>query len=395
MLLHGTFERDSRVEREARSLVARGHEVEVVCLLARGFERRESRDGYSIRRVSPHAVMSRRAGRLWRSDRARALREIGRRAHWFLRWRTFLRRAARAAAERPAGLVLAHDLDALPAGVRARRRLGAPLAYDSHELFADLATASRSRLERRAYIAYERLLRRRADLVFAVSDSQAAEMERRFGSPRPQVLRNVPEASGEAKGPPLRELLELEKARPLVVYIGNLQPSRGLEQLIRAMAMLDGHTLALIGAGEEDYVAELRDLAAGEGVGDDVRMLAPVLPREMVTAVAGADVGVVATRNVSLNNYLSLPNKIFVYAAAGVPVAATDLPDISALLAEHGFGVTFDPESPEDIARAIREITGDPARGKQLRRAAQAAGRELTWERESAAFVEAIERLAR
>ena len=149
MLLHGTFERDSRVEREARNLVARGHEVEVVCMLARGLERQESRDGYSIRRVNPQTVSSRRARRLWHSDRPAFLRELGRRAHWFLRWRTFLRRAARAATERPVDLVLAHDLDALPAGVRASRRLRVPLAYDSHELFADMARAApRPELER-------------------------------------------------------------------------------------------------------------------------------------------------------------------------------------------------------------------------------------------------------
>ena len=77
----------------------------------------------------------------------------------------------------------------------------------------------------------------------------------------------------------------------------------------------------------------------------------------------------------SLNNYLSLPNKIFEYIAAGLPVVASDFPDMAELVSDYDVGETCDPESPADIARAIRSrarSTGNALRANALQAASGA-----------------------
>lgn len=392
MFLYRGFALDSRVEREARTLARLGHQVEVLAVLEGGLAERESRDGYEIRRLEPGGAASRLAAALAEARIPGPLRRLALRGHWFLRWRRWLRRAAAAAPERQPDVCVAHDLDALPAGARAARRTGAPLIYDSHELFPDMAgRAHNGELERRAWIAYEHRLIQRADRVFAVTQSRAAEMSRRHGIPTPSVLRNVPETSAAGERVPgVRERAGLPEATRLVLYLGMLQPGRGLERALEAMPMLPGCALVLMGEGEGDYLTSLLELAGAHGVAGSVHLLPPVRPHQVARAAASADVGLIVNPNTALNNYLSLPNKIFEYLAAGVPVVASDFPDMAALIDEWDVGETCDPEDPEDIARAVRAVLDDQRRQTALRANAKAAAEELNWDREADVLVEAL-----
>lgn len=393
MFLYRGFALDSRVEREARTLAGLGHEVEVLAVLEGSLPRLELRDGYEIRRLDPDGALGRAAARLADSRLPAALRRLALRGHWFLHWRRWLRGAAAAALERHADAYIAHDLDALPAAVRAGRRSRARLIYDSHELFPDMAgRAHRGELERRAWIAYERRLIRHADRVFAVTDSRAAEMSRRHGIPLPGVLRNVPEVCSPEEGVAgVREVLDLPEAARILLYLGMLQPDRGLERAIEALALLPDCALVLMGEGEPDYVDALTELAAARGADGSLHLLPPVRPHQVARAAASADAGLIVNPNTALNNYLSLPNKIFEYLAAGVPVVASDFPDMAALIEEWEVGETCDPDDPADIARAVRAVIDDPRQHAALAVNAAAAAEELNWEREAKLLIEALD----
>jgi alpha-maltose-1-phosphate synthase len=378
MFLYRPFDLDSRVEREARSLVAAGYDVEVIALTAEGLADTESRDGYSIRRVSPEGRLARA---LWRLPG-----RLARRGYFFARLRTWGRRAAAAASERRADLLIGHDLDALAPAVRAKRLLHAPLIYDAHELFPDMAARGRPGYELRGWIRYESRLLRRADLVLAVTRSRADVMARRFGIAPPLVIRNVPEIPPAPPQPAADLRRDLPEGARIVLYLGGMQPTRGLEEAIRALPRLPDCVLVLMGSGEEEYVDRLRALADEEGVADRLSIRPPVRPHEVVAVTVDADVGVVLNHNTGLNNYLSLPNKIFEYVAAGRPVVTSAFPDMAELVRQHGVGETCDPEDPADIARAITAVLDDPERYRN-------AVPELTWERESEAFLDAVEEL--
>ena len=149
-----------------------------------------------------------------------------------------------------------------------------------------------------------------------------------------------------------------------------------------------------MGPGHPGYATRLRDRATGAGVADRV-VIAPAVPTdEVVRWAAGADAGLALIQNVSLSYYLSLPNKLFEYVAAGLPVVASDFPDLRRVVEGHGIGTVCRPDDPDAIARAVAWTLDDPGRNAGLRAAARAAAGELTWEREAPVLVELVGRLA-
>ena len=107
----------------------------------------------------------------------------------------------------------------------------------------------------------------------------------------------------------------------------------------------------------------------------------PVAPTEVVDALAGADVGLALFQPVCLSHRLVLPNKLFEYVRAGLPVVGSDLPMIARFVRDHDVGATVDPEDTEAIAAALA-ATVEPERNAKLRAAAERAGRTLDWRKE-------------
>jgi glycosyltransferase involved in cell wall biosynthesis len=160
--------------------------------------------------------------------------------------------------------------------------------------------------------------------------------------------------------------------------------------MVRAIAARDDLALVMMGPGSPAYRERLEALAAGVGAADRIRFLAPVPPTEIRRHAAGADVGVVMHRG---DRYLSyryaLPNKLFDYLHAGLPVVVSDLPELAAVVVGDGVGATCDPTSPKSIADAIDRVTRDPA----LRAAVGRAAGRYTWERESEKLLALVKRL--
>jgi glycosyltransferase involved in cell wall biosynthesis len=214
-------------------------------------------------------------------------------------------------------------------------------------------------------------------------------MARRFAI-SPRVIRNVPETSHETEEPAADLRESLPEGAKVVLYLGGMQASRGLEEAIRALERLPDCHLVLMGSGEEKYVERLRTIAHEAGVAERLEIRPPVRPHEVVAVTAAADVGVVLNHRTNLNNYLSLPNKIFEYVVAGLPVVASDFPDMAELVNGYGVGVTCDPEDPAGIARAVEAVLRERER---YREGARRAAPELTWERESEAFLSSVAEL--
>jgi glycosyltransferase involved in cell wall biosynthesis len=94
------------------------------------------------------------------------------------------------------------------------------------------------------------------------------------------------------------------------------------------------------------------------------------------------------------NHRLALPNKLFEYVAAGLPVVVADLPEAARLVRELRIGWCADPSDPESVAAALRTALAqqdDEGLRERLRRAAS----ELTWEREKHRLMAVYEGLAR
>jgi glycosyltransferase involved in cell wall biosynthesis len=360
MLVRNPFTNDSRVEKEARCLAAAGFSVTVVAEGRPGLPPREDHVGYRVVRVSQPLAGVR-----------------------FIRFAAFRARLIRALLRTKPEILHAHDADALDAVAIAARRLGVPYIYDSHELWLEQGRRGRGRLYWSAAMAYYRLVERLcvppAAAAITVSRPIAEELERRYRRPF-LVVPNYPELTPSSR----RQIRSLPGAEaipsdaPIALRLGSLTPGRGIEQLIEAIARVPRMHLVLLGGGPIE--GELSSLAARAGVADRLHRIAPVPSDQVVDFAASADVGVSPAIPSSLNDAYSLPNKLFQYMAAGVPVVASDFPQVREIVERSGAGWCVDARDPGAIVRALDEVISDPDAARERgRRGRKAVEERYNW----------------
>jgi glycosyltransferase involved in cell wall biosynthesis len=404
MFVYNRCTTDARVLKEARTLAAAGHGVRIVAVLDQTTAAREELDGFRIVRIDRNPIHY-RALRAMKAGVGMARRRLpfaflfaplapllalARRLllipHKPLMFLDYYWRAYRLIRADPPEALHAHDLNTLPVAAALARRLSVPLTYDAHELYPEISTLSER--EAATWRWLERRLAGRADHVLTVCDSIAGELEQRYGVRQPTVLLNCPAASNGTRNAMADPTVAQATARapandgePVILYQGGFAPHRGLETLVRSAHGLERGRIVLMGWGRLEE--ELHDLIAAESLGGRVAIAAPVPPAEVVAHAAGAAVGVIPYEPVGLNNTYTTPNKLFDYMAAGLPVAASRLPELIRFVEQDGMGLTFTPGDPAALAIALNEILADPERYGQMKERAREAARRYTWERES------------
>lgn len=299
----------------------------------------------------------------------------------------FLRRAVR---ERPFAYH-AHDLNTSIIALAAARHRGAHCVCDFHEWYSENVTWNKRVKEYRAhprwlarfYAFAERLVLQRASAVITVCDSIAEELRKLVERPAPVVvIRNIPRLSSVARDrqsgvQDLRRQLSLPKHVFLVLYQGGTGPTRLLEPIIEALTNAPDAALIIRGPGIEYYGPGYAKLAAALGVESRLRCLPAVNSSEVVLAAASADAGIWTLPNLCKNFSYALPNKLFEYLAAGLPVLAADYPEVRKLVQKYRVGLLFEPYSPGTIAEAINRLAGSPALRAEYARNALEAMRDM------------------
>jgi glycosyltransferase involved in cell wall biosynthesis len=306
-------------------------------------------------------------------------------------------RIATRAAAPPADIVHAMAYMGIPVGLDLGRRDAAPVVYDARDIYVDAANIARlPGPARRLFAQVERRWARRASRVATVNDPYADVMERRFGVPRPLIVMNCSYRRDE---PAVRqrlfhERLGLDRDTRVVLYQGGFSRDRGIEQLIEAVPLFPDRTvLVLLGYGL--LQAELERRATEPGLADRLFVLPAVAPTELLDWVGSADVVAMPIQPSTLNHRLTTPNKLFEAMAVGVPVVASDLPGMAAIVRETGCGVLCDPTSPAAIATAIRSILDapEPERLAYRERSLAAAHGRYSWEAQAETLIAEFGRL--
>ena len=391
---------DARTFRMAAWALEQGLEVTVYGRWEPGLPKVEQRDGYTIirapwtwwplsrkrRDLGPEAGPSgersdpplrRRAGTPFRTVIGWA-RLVSKYPIRPIAWARALERVAE-----PADIWHGMWAGSLPALDRLRGRHGGRTIYDSRDVYMEsrnLATAPRpiravlSRLERR--------WARHADRVITVNRPYAHLLAARFGISEPAIVMNCPPAWTPPVPPPdhIRRALGLGSETSIILYQGQLISERGIEQAMDAILDVPGAVLVLLGYG--DWEARLRAAAAAPPYAGRVFILPAVRPEELVAWTASADVMVMPIQPTTLNHRYTTPQKLFEAIAAGVPVVASDLPGMAAIVTEIGAGALCDPTNPASIAKAIRRtLAVDPeARAATRARILAAAHDRYSWE---------------
>ncbi|MEX0748058.1 MAG: glycosyltransferase family 4 protein [Rhodothermales bacterium] len=276
------------------------------------------------------------------------------------------RLVARSAEQIPAHVYHASDLYVLPALSSAARKHRAKLAYDARELYPHVASTVGRPWVRYFWRTVEGRFIKRADAVFSVSESIAEKLVDMYGIRRPTVIYNIPEAREVSPTNALRERAGLQLDDLVVLHQGQMRPNRGCEKLVDAMRDVDTAVLVFLGDGPLKEL--LAALARGLGIRDRIRFIEPVPPDELLSYTASADVGVTLLEDVCLNHRFALPNKLFEYLVAGIPVVASDIPEVRRIVLGFDVGLVVDPQNREDLVAALRQSTIDKTLREKWRR---------------------------
>lgn len=292
--------------------------------------------------------------------------------------------------ERP-DVIHAHDLHPLAGAVGLARKTGARVVFDAHEIETERAPPLSP--DRKAFIdAMERHLLAQVDHIIVCCESAADFYHKRYKGQRPTVVMNAPR-KGEGRGkkaPDVRKLAGLSADTRLVVYTGGvgLEP-RGVDKIVRAVALLPEVHMVIVGPRKDSHDDWLRGVIAETGAGDRIHMLDPVPSEALVATIGSGDVGVCAFQDVTLNHRYALPNKVFEMAFAGLPLVVPNFPDMGRFVTGLEIGLTMDERDPVSIAGALRRVLFEPWRyrpdGEKMKRLTAL----YAWPVQNARFVEA------
>ncbi|MBY0421247.1 MAG: glycosyltransferase, partial [Parvularculaceae bacterium] len=354
MFATSQFRIDPRVEREARALAARGFEVVV---------------------VGPDVSEPPLAKSPIDWGRGVSFHLLGRDVAHFMTAPPYFQSAAMV----QRGLVhdafayQAHDLWTALIALDCAARAGAYAVMDFHEWTAEnvsfdavrqaLAPHPPERAD--AFAKLENISMRMAAATITVNDTIARALEEQAGLAEGavSVIRNIPKLDAEPtrEYPPLKTQLGLSADRIVVLYQGGTGPSRLLEPIIGSLAHLPPEIVLVIRGPSLNLFGEAyQDLARKSGVHERLILKDAVPSRDVVAAAKGADIGIWSLPDLSKNFRYALPNKIFEYLAAGLPIAVADYPEPAKIVNAHACGATFDPYEPKSIAAALGRML-DPA----------------------------------
>ena len=357
MVLFGELRSDYRVYREATALQDEGHDV----ILVAGVRTREM-----------PAAWQRLDVRLVYLDPKYSLRRA---------YPLFWHRAHTELKDIRADVYHAHDLDALWPATRAARRWNVPLLYDSHELWTRQSSLVARAPVRWFWTVLERRLIRHAHRVITVGPAIGEILRERYHLEEVVVIRNLPMFRPPVAGDHLRQRLGLSDARPILLYQGGFLTGNGLPEQIEAMAQVAQAHLVLLGSGPTEEA--LRRQVEISLLGDRVHFLNRVPFDELHELTCSADVGLCLIRPTGESFYYSMPNKLFEYMMAGLPVLGSNCPGIQTVVETTGIGQIVDPTDVDAVAQALAGLATDAGRRQEYSAASRQAARTYCWEQES------------
>lgn len=217
-------------------------------------------------------------------------------------------------------------------------------------------------------------LARRVDAAVSCSRFNAQTIAGRYGF-MPEVVFNGIDTSLFRPQPPdptLRERLGVSPTVPLLLFVGRLQPWKGVETAIRALCYIDQAILVIAGDGEDR--PRLAAIARELGVSERVRFLGSV-PRQHLPALY-ATVDLLLATSYASETFGIGPVEA---QACGLPVVATRFGGFPEVVAEGQTGLLVPPRDPAALAAAVNSLLSDPARRAALAAAAPAWAAQFAW----------------
>lgn len=273
--------------------------------------------------------------------------------------------------------LLANDLDALVPNYIVSRLKKKKIFYDTHEYYTGVPELKNSPFKKRVWKFFENWIFPKLPVVYTVNESVKNKYGQEYGN-KIAVIRNVPVTTKINS----KTLPEHWKGKIILLMQGiGIHPGRGGLELLETMKYLpENYYLVYIGGGTQwETIAKMRKDWQLE---DRVEMIGKVSPSELKQYTPLASLGFTLDGFENINYLFNLPNKIFDYIHAGVPVVATPIPEVKTIIEQYHCGICLISQDPKDIAGQIQTLMNNPQQYQLFKENTIPAAKELCWENE-------------
>ena len=280
----------------------------------------------------------------------------------------------------PADILVANDLDTLLANYLVAKIKGSELVHDSHEYYTGVPELEGRPIVKKIWKTIERNIFPKLKYIYTVNESIAGLYKKEYHV-NISVVRNFPILIEKKHILPLsKKELNIPEDKKIILYQGSVNIDRGLVEAVEAMQYVNDAILLVVGDGDilEEVKAKVQKLNLGEKIIFKKR----VPFEELWNYTSYADIGISLDKDTNINYRFSLPNKIFDFVHAGVPVLASNLVEIKKIYSMYDIGELIESHDLQHIAKKINFMLSDSEKTKYWKKNCFIAAQELCWQNE-------------
>lgn len=277
-------------------------------------------------------------------------------------------------------MVNIHSITLLPLGVLLKYFYNVKLVYDTHELETETSGSKGLRKSLSKFI--EKKLIQKCDLVFVVSENIADWYAKKYNIIRPVVVKNAPKLIDLKKTNHFRENLGIKEDSIIVLYQGGLSKGRGVDLLLECFKQISDDRVVIVFMGYGELEEKIKSVINEK---DNIFFHPAVAPEVVLDYTTSADIGIHMIQNTCLNHYYCMPNKLFEYTMAGLPVIVSGMKEMKETVEKYQIGIVVEEESAAAIKQGIEKIlTLDLA---QMKLNARKFAEDNSWEKQETKMI--------
>lgn len=288
-----------------------------------------------------------------------------------------------------ADLLFANDLDTLLPNYLVSITKLKPLVYDSHEYFTGVPELQNSKLKRGIWKMVEKLVIPKLGFMITVNNSIAKLYNDEFGVDV-KIMRNLPIQRAIASTKTKKDLGLPEDKNIVLLQGAGINVNRGVEEAVQAMQYVENSILLIIGDG--DVIEQLKALSQKLNLESKVEFIPKQPFEELMNYTTLADLGLTLDKDTNINYRYSLPNKLFDYIQAGVPVLASPLVEVKNIIDSYGIGECIESHDPQHLAKKINLLLANKEQLKTYKANTIKAKEDLCWEKEKTVLADILHR---
>ncbi|MBZ0179153.1 MAG: glycosyltransferase [Melioribacteraceae bacterium] len=279
-----------------------------------------------------------------------------------------------------ADIYIAEDFFPLAFTTIIGRRKNSKVIYNSRELYPFLGGLRNKKFTQWLIKKIEKKYIKKVDLVLTTGEMDSKFLEDYYGIKNTMVLRNIPLLRKPGNKIDLRKILNIPSSNKIVLYQGVMIEGRGIIRIISLLKELPNIEFVLLGDGA--LRKEFERAASKYNVHKRVHFLGTIPQRELINYTAAADIGLALIENISVSYYHALPNKLFEYIMAGIPVFSSNLPQMEKIVNDYQVGIIVDEKDDSQILTGLKKLTEDEDFNSRLKENCAKASLELNWDKE-------------